>query len=1675
MQMRLTYLFLILTSQLFAQMQVGTDTLYGNEWIDYTKPHVRFRVGTDALCRINEAVLANAGWPLASVQASQIRLYKNGKQVPVYLSFSGTMGATDFIEFVGRKNDAEIDRYLWDIDNRLNTQQSSYTDTSAYFLTYRTAGVGERVVTITNNIINPPVAEPWFWSTAYDANSMVYNKGKESTYVSYSWANHEGFGSSKAKSNIRKIPLPRLYKAGPTSEVDIRCFVDYGYNDLNLSVNDSLIQQISSQEAKTVKVNVVVSSALFTNDEAIIKLDTSSVAPNSFGATGSIKVRYPRIPHANSASWLELESMAGSGDKYFEITNFNVTGGIVLVYNLSTNERLTAVVSGNKVQFMAPAINSSQRFLLINPTLQSNTFSAGKLINFTNLLNTEANYILITHPRIRAQHNGQDQVQAYADYRATAAGGSYKPIVVDITDLYDQYAYGVRFHPHAVRNFLHRWKKQYPDTKHALIVGKSVSLDVTRGGLLKQYDDSLMLVPTIGVPPTDLLFAQGNSGVVEPIMGVGRISVVNGKQVGAYLDKIKQYEQNQVTQGASIMDLAWKKRFLHLNGGGQNEGPLVRSIMSGFESRAKTNLFGAEVFTFESKSADPVLESGVALIQRLLKEGVSLITYMGHAATSTIAIDVGDVKQYPKSGKYPLFAVFGCYSGNCHTTAPGVGEDFVLEPERGAIGYFASVSWGITTSLEQFGLKYYDLAGGSLYGKTQSEIFGAAINDLKNTTSTDMIGFLHQFQYQGDPAIKLNGQPGSDYVVDPVTFRADPNPVSVEEASFNIEFDVVNLGRNQDSLLTLRVLQALPNDSARVIITDTIPAVANRQKLKYNIASPGEKGVGFNRFFVELDPSNLLPELPNPTAESNNALLDGMSKEGTDVYFFSNDAKPIWPRNFSIVSDSKFMLSASTLSGSAPNQTYLLQLDTSSSFTSAIRLDHKVTTNGGLISWSPNIAWLDSTVYYWRIARDTLISSSIPWRTSSFTYIKGSPEGWSQGDHAQFAQNSFETMGISTSSQKLEFADNAAYNIVYVGYRFAGQPLIYPGFDNQQSVRVLGDYQFFLRNTFQGMLVAVTDPVYGKYRENPIGSPTNPSLSRSIEYFHFDTRDSSKRRDAMSFLTDSIRSGEVVSIFMMTSQSDPIGGGFAPEKWAADSLLFGRNLFQVLEAQGAVKVRSLGQIGSYPYGFVYVKDTPDTQPQELIVTGKNKIEQIRINFNSKWNQGNMQSQIIGPAKSWKSAHWSLDANDDPLDETSLEIYQIKEGEPDMLFARLLPNELQTDLSTLDAATYPYLKLKYVALDTVRNTATGLPNWRVLYDGYPEGAITPNTFVYQNKDTLQQGETYSFALGFKNVSVIAFDSVLVQMRVESESGQVQIKNQRVRPLLVSPDSIVARVSFSTLQMIGNQRIVADFNFDNDQPELNKFNNVYVGNFVVAGDRTQPALRVSFDGRQILNGDLVSPKPEIVAEILDENKLIAMTDTSTFMLYLRYPNGQELPIFLNSPDILFIPATTNGSKNKARLEFRPYLTEDGLYTLRVSGRDASGNSSSALDYRIDFQVINKSSLSNLLTYPNPFSTSTCFFYTMTGAEPPAQMLIRVMTVSGRVVREISSAEFGQLQAGTHISDFCWDGKDQFGDQLANGVYYYQVFAKKTNGEAFDLYSNTQTDGFFKNGIGKIVLMR
>jgi hypothetical protein len=1666
--------FLLFSLSVSAQMWNGTDTLYGNEWIDYSKTYYKIRTAQDGIYRISRQALSDAGIPVADVPAAQFRLYRFGKQEPVFTTTDGLLSDQDYIEFFGEQNRDVLDRHLFEDPDRenLNPWFSLFNDTTAYYLTWDDSGSQSlRYQSVPNDLTNVPPKETYCWfETGYTYSNALF-KRLVSSEVTYSWFHGEGFGTYALDDlSINLAPAERM-PAGPDARLTIRYACGLGAHRQRLTFNGTTLAEDTFGEWKIVQHALSIPSNTLLNQNAA-RLQSLNGPSDRFSIAG-VFLRYARVFDFSNAAFTSFFLDGGNTPRYLEIQGINTSGGAPVLYDLTNNLRLQTSQQGSLVQVLLPASPLERRIWLANPVAGIRIIGKIEPVQFRNYLPEDAGYIILTNAALLKDpaDNNANHVAAYADYRRSPQGGNFKVAVVDINELYEQFGYGIRFHPIAVRNFVQFVHKHWSNPRYLLVIGKGLDYDRFRNPAVQtQLADSLFFVPTYGSPGADLLLVMREKKLSEPLLSVGRLAVTKPSDIRIYLDKITEHEQLFQNAAQTLEAKAWMKRVIHNSGGLAGETALIRSYTQNMADELASNRVGADMYTYYKTSNDPIQLSSYEQMLELLNGGVSIWMIFGHSSPNAVDFDIGTPSVYANKGRYPFMMVMGCFSGLCSAPQQSIGEQFVLAPGRGAIAYMASVYFSFTDVLHAFGRRYYERLGGEDYGASVGDIMRHTVRDMSQVTYPAQVALLHQNLLQGDPAVKLHFYPGPDYVVDPGSVKFDPNPAGIEQQRLKVDFDVVNIGEHTGGELALQIDQRRPDQVVLERLSDTVQAPAFRRKLSYQLPATGSQ-VGFNRFLIGLDPKNTLPEQP-AAAEFNNSLLDPAGIPGADVYFFADDISPVAPENYGIVRQPPVVLRASTLNTNASAMRYLFELDTLETFDSPFRKSAELFRAGGLLEWTPPIAWEDSTVYYWRVARDSLVNGQVPWRRHSFLYLPGSPAGWNQSHFGQFADGAFINLEALDSTRRLEFVSSAGFISINVAYRDRDR---YPGLQNVYYEGFYGDAGFNGQGLSRGVALMVQNPNTGHILPNLPGTTYNPDPKKAKALFTFNTQDSLQRLALMHFIEQVIPPGYIVGLLALHPYHDTLG--YAPRRWARDSVAFGKNLFQVLEQQGAKKVRSLIQYtqGPHPYGLIFKKGGLDFDVRDTIVFHIDSMINIRSSFQAKWSVGQFETPAIGPVKTWRALQWKRQAFDDPSDFVRLSVLGLREGLTDSLLISVQPTA-DTSLEFISAAVFPRLRLRYESGDTATRTATQ-PGWlRVLYDPLAEGALDPASFLEFYADTLQQGEPGRLSLAFKNISEAVFDSVLVRYRVENESNSGQDYFTKFRPL-PSGDTLHTAFQVNTHQLNGRQLLVVDVNPGNAQPELSHFNNTAVYDFFVSRDQRNPLLEVTFDGQHILDGDIVSPKPVIILTMKDENKFLAMSDTSTFALRLESPDGSMKPLSANSPGVLFIPAGSTGlpDKNRARLEWRPEFTADGDYRLFVNGRDASGNTSGNLDYSVRFKVITRSSISHLLNYPNPFSTSTCFVYTLTGAETPAQFRIQIMTVNGRVVREINAAEFGPLHAGTHTSDFCWDGRDQFGDQLANGVYLYRVSAKKPDGTDFELFGNRATDGYFSGGFGKMVLLR
>ena len=87
----------------------------------------------------------------------------------------------------------------------------------------------------------------------------------------------------------------------------------------------------------------------------------------------------------------------------------------------------------------------------------------------------------------------------------------------------------------------------------------------------------------------------------------------------------------------------------------------------------------------------------------------------------------------------------------------------------------------------------------------------------------------------------------------------------------------------------------------------------------------------------------------------------------------------------------------------------------------------------------------------------------------------------------------------------------------------------------------------------------------------------------------------------------------------------------------------------------------------------------------------------------------------------------------------------------------------------------------------------------------------------------------------------------------------------------------------------------------------------------------------------------------------------------------------------------------------------------------------------------------SLLEAFNFPNPFGESTAFHYTLDGGVQSAQ--VTIFSLRGRKIATL----IGSTLRGENV--LTWDGRDQDGDRVANGVYFYKLRIETFDGRTLE----------------------
>lgn len=239
-------------------------------------------------------------------------------------------------------------------------------------------------------------------------------------------------------------------------------------------------------------------------------------------------------------------------------------------------------------------------------------------------------------------------------------------------------------------------------------------------------------------------------------------------------------------------------------------------------------------------------------------------------------------------------------------------------------------------------------------------------------------------------------------------------------------------------------------------------------------------------------------------------------------------------------------------------------------------------------------------------------------------------------------------------------------------------------------------------------------------------------------------------------------------------------------------------------------------------------------------------------------------------------------------------------------------------------------------------------------------------------------------------------------------------------------------------------------DNGVIDANGYDNgITVGGSItnIADDKSGPDIELVLNDDSWVFGGTTHPTPLLICSVFDENGINTVGNGigRDITAIIDAGTDQEKIIVLND----FYEAKLD-SYQEGEIRYRMESIAPGKHTLKIRVWDVYNN---ATEDVTEFIVAEETdlALNNVINFPNPFTTSTVFHFDHNKVGQQMDVLVQIITPTGRIVKTFNHSV---VSANSHFDDINWNGKDEFGDQLARGVYLYKLSVKTEDGDKADV---------------------
>jgi len=1594
-------------------------------WITPGKPYLKLYVINDAIYRINKSDFLNAGVNPDNIDPRTVKVLCKGIQTPIFFygENDGVFNDTDYFDFFGERNYGGISNVYEETGGQLivkytlNEYYNSYSDTNIYWIDWGSSyGLRYNILSNSGSIYYP---QNYFYDKIHFENNQVYSLGEKRGPNDFRYFNNERvlgegwYWRELARGNniSDTAAISNIEMSGTQSFLKIFAYPN--------SYSDSLY----NEHRLIFKLNSATIDTLYRDDY------------NRFDTTVSFQTSVLNNNTNNNFSFVYTNPLSYAGYLYFDFFEISYPRKFILLSNrlnfdLSGNDttinifRITGI--NNTLQVNIYDVRNNEKIANYSINDDSLFFSGRKNGNFF----VENNYISSKPLRIKIRsvpdlinpQNGCDYLIIYNKLFETQAEqlrihrnsfNGFRSSKAEIEDIYDIFNYG-NADPVAIKNFIkyiyNNW--QSPKVRYLALFGRG-SLDPKK--YLSNSDFYENFIPIYGNPPTDGYFVNFNEGSYTYYhqVAVGRIPAYTTAEASDIVNKIINYDNTQLDR--------WIKNFIFITGG-QN---LNEQIQFANQSNSLINSFifppsvsGVYTRIYRNDSSGYITYNYQDSIIKSINSGSLIVNYIGHAATDVWDNGLDNPNDLNNGSKTPLVFSMTCFTGkNSEANRRSFGEKFLYIPGKCAIGFIGTTGWSFSGSGNQYNTYLFQgLASDSV------RMLGDLVKNASIKMSPDSMSFpskntINCYNLIGDPASKLLLPTYPEFDIQQNDYWVS-NPYPSLKEDFVFKIFPKNIGTYADSNL-IRFL--IFRNNSQIYEKDTvIRNVRHFDTLTYFL-----KLDSAGTYFIKviLDPNNWY-------------LKDGKTNNtATFPVLLKNTAfVPVKPvNNFEFSGDTIVFTGLNPNINFSQNQVkVILQTDTSNSFNSPLLLTFfKIVTGGVYTNFIiPNLSDFyisekfqnrenkgnskdaiyskNSELYYWRMNSVINGTDSSGW-SEIRNIIISSRNNYSFEDTIITTTKKYKGQFEQSELNNVEFSSNGIELKKYTGNLVAQS---WGGYFYDATYFTINESQVFFIDSSQwsGIHIAKVRKPDGKLTE--------------LRHFPFKT---SFSNDSLFNYLENFDTNYV----LMVVKTIP----------SAATLNFNTQVRTKFKQFGSIYIDSVNLQSNSKWSFISYRGLPFPLTSEAFERTQYIPVVASMNPQFMFSSGSISS-TFGTSDKWQQIRTFYQSFQNSILKYNLSGIN-NSGQITPLYINKNLSEY-INIDTINSEFFPFLKLDLnIGIDTVNLITYYSPvinSYSVNYTP-PCELIPDNNSVIISDSMVQEGDTVRITFNNFNAGYRPSISTIYKWYANTLTGVKIIRTDTLNNI-IPVDSFILISSDIPTAGLKNPALKKDTVFvfceiKNKTNEFYYYNNTIAAELIIEGDSLEPNSEITFDGVKVNNGDYIQKNPSVIMKFFD-NSPIYISDTSNIKIKL---NNIYIPYYIGSVknpviDIQFML----DNYLQAIVTYNPILN-DGENKFEFISLDANGNRADTVRYYLnatsDFRII------DLYNYPNPMRDNTYFIFNLSGGLPPEDCKIKIFSVAGKLIKTIN------FIGNIGFNSVFWDGRDDDGDYIANGIYFYKLIVKGNSG--------------------------